>query len=93
MLYHIGEELLGLGWYMEATGMKRWPELEKEIIKALKVWHSKDPVELAGAYRFGFEWESEGRYEELSKMPDVINYLKSIGLSDAAYYDRKELTK
>jgi hypothetical protein len=84
MLYHIGEELLGLGWYMEATGMKRWPELEKEIIKALKIWHSKNPVELAGAYRFGFEWESEGRYEELSKMPDVINYLKSIGLSKAA---------
>lgn len=81
--------MLGSGWYMEATGMETWPELEKAVLEALKLWDSMFPKNLADAYQnlnmAGHWWrDSPVSWELIPKMPSVLNYLKSIGLSKAA---------
>jgi len=91
--------MLGLGWYQEATGMKTWPELEKALLKALKLWHSKDPDNFATLYASGTRKDGSPFHEPfyqaneknrtdtrefLATMPSVTKYLKSIGLSKAA---------
>ena len=86
-VYHLFNEA-GLKKYIKATGMKRWPELEKIILNTFKLWHSKDPEELSMAYSLGFSGTSHYATaidpEFLAIMPSVTKYLKSIGLSKAA---------